>query len=110
MAMKVSEIEHWLSQFKGSEGVGISDEGLALVSTSDPDAYLEVGGIPEPSEEEDLIYHQATSEESGLRCDECGSAIQQGDRIVERPAGLVSPAKYWHERCTDRGESADASL
>lgn len=53
MAMKVSEIQQWLETLDEDDGVGVADSGLALVSTSDPDVYIEVGGIPEPSEEED---------------------------------------------------------
>lgn len=53
MAMEVQEIQRWLSTLPPDSGVGVDDGGLCLVSTSDPDVYCEVGGIPEPSPEEE---------------------------------------------------------
>lgn len=57
MAMKVSEIQDWLNTLDEDDVVGIDESGLTLVSASDPEAFLEVGGMPEeddlePMEEE----------------------------------------------------------
>lgn len=56
MAMKVEEIQKWLSQFEGNEVIAIDDGGLTLVLVVDNyglkiQPMLEVGGLPD--EEED---------------------------------------------------------
>lgn len=50
MAMKVSDISDWLNTLDEEDEVGIDEGGLMLVSVSDPETYLEVGGMPEESE------------------------------------------------------------
>jgi hypothetical protein len=37
----------WLETLPENCGISIDDGGLTLVCDADPDAYLEVGGIPE---------------------------------------------------------------
>lgn len=54
MAASVSEIVEWLKTLHPDDEVGIDDGGLALRSMNEPDAYLEIGGMPEDFEGDEL--------------------------------------------------------
>jgi hypothetical protein len=45
--MPVKEIRKWLDRLKPSDMVGVDDGGLALRVESDPEEYIELGGMPE---------------------------------------------------------------
>lgn len=47
MAISVTDLIHWLNSLPINASVGVDDGGLTLKSPEDPDAYLEIGGIPE---------------------------------------------------------------
>ena len=53
MAMSVKEIKEWLNTLNENDAVGVDDGGLCLQSFNDPDAYLEIGGMPDEEDEED---------------------------------------------------------
>jgi hypothetical protein len=54
MAMLVSEIIVWLESLDDDTLIGIDDGGLQLQEATNSENYLEVGGIPDEDEEDDL--------------------------------------------------------
>ena len=51
MSMPAEDIIDWLDSLPKRTRVGIGDGGLTLI-TEDGSAYLEIGGHPEPTEDE----------------------------------------------------------
>jgi len=52
MSTNVMELRRWLNTLSDLDEVGIDDGGLCLQSVNDPNAYYEVGGLPEDEDEE----------------------------------------------------------
>ena len=51
--MAVDEIKRWLDTLPPNDSVGVDEGGLQLVSHQDPDAWLEIGGMPLPEDLEE---------------------------------------------------------
>jgi hypothetical protein len=45
--MTVRDIKAWLNTLPDDDSVGVDDGGLTLVPAGQPDAWLEIGGMPE---------------------------------------------------------------
>ena len=52
MATPVNDLIRWLNTLPKDAQVGIDDGGLALEVVNDPSTYLEIGGIPNPDEDD----------------------------------------------------------
>ena len=52
MAEPVKDIIRWLKTLDAKDAVGVDEDGLTLRSVDDPDAYFEIGGLPEEDEDE----------------------------------------------------------
>lgn len=50
MAIPIGELKRWLNTLEDTDAIGIDEGGLTLLSVDDPDAYLEIGGMPEGNE------------------------------------------------------------
>lgn len=51
MSIPVTDLIHWLNSLPINASVGVDEGGLILKSPEDPDAYLEIGGLPEEDTE-----------------------------------------------------------
>ena len=47
MSMTVKDVVAWLSTLDPEDEVGVDEGGLTLQSVDQPEAYLEIGGLPE---------------------------------------------------------------
>jgi hypothetical protein len=53
MAVTIKELREWLDTFEDENMVGVEEGGLTLEVVGLPQAYFEIGGIPEEEEDED---------------------------------------------------------
>lgn len=51
MSIPVKNLIHWLNSLPINASVGVDDGGLTLKSPEAPNAYLEIGGLPEEDTE-----------------------------------------------------------
>lgn len=51
--ISVAAVKRWLATLEEDDKVFIDDGGLSLMSVSEPDAYLEVGGESDFEDEDD---------------------------------------------------------
>lgn len=52
MAMTNTELKDWLATLPADAHVGVDEGGLTLRVVEDDQAYLEVGGMPDPEEKD----------------------------------------------------------
>lgn len=52
MAEPVKDLIAWLQALPENSSVGIDDGGLTLLCDENPDAYYEIGGMPEDEDED----------------------------------------------------------
>jgi hypothetical protein len=48
----VSELKRWLDTLSSTDGVGVDEGGLTLVSYEEPEVYLEIGGSVDKDDED----------------------------------------------------------
>lgn len=46
MSISVKDLRAWLTTLDDDDEIAVDDGGVTLTSIDDPDAYLEVGGLP----------------------------------------------------------------
>lgn len=78
----IQELKRWLNTLPPEAGISIDDGGLTLVCDEDPDAYLEVGGIPEIEEEDEFHAPPGSTRHSCKHCGEPVSRRRGGGRWV----------------------------
>lgn len=73
----VTELKRWLNTLPAGDSVAVDEGGLTLVSEKDPNAYLEVGGVPEEDEqaEADLKPPEGYKAIRGKGCKQCAFAL-----------------------------------
>jgi hypothetical protein len=73
----VTELKRWLNTLPKGDSVAVDEGGLTLVSEKCPDAYLEVGGVPEEDEqaEVDLKPPEGYMAVHGKGCKRCAFAL-----------------------------------
>ena len=58
MAVTIKELREWLDTFEDENMVGVEEGGLTLEVVGLPQAYFEIGGVPE-EEDEDWPWFQS---------------------------------------------------
>ena len=71
------ELIRWLQTLPEDSGVAVDEGGLTLVCSGDPEAYLEVGGVPLPNPECPICCNGISMEEEDDGDYVCGNCTRR---------------------------------